>query len=157
MHKTKIEIGDWSGDGHGKSESFLIESNFNRAQIVAAYDKGKEIIGLEKSVRVYVGGAPPNHYEERTMFKGIDDFCEEYEDNTLPEHYIHLLGMHGVLDVVNDKGELFDGYCCYSDQFVEIYLGTAKLGDPAFQYKIVSDNVPSIDIGGYGLDFSKSG
>jgi hypothetical protein len=141
-HRTKILLGDTSGDGHSQSESFLIESNLSRSEISKAYDKGTEILGLE--YRTNYGGV------ERIRYKGISNFCEDYEDSEIPEYFIDLLGMHGVLDKVGDREDLFEGYC-YSDQFLQIYLGIVKLGDPTFTHKIISDNVQSIDIGGYGL------
>lgn len=63
MHTIKFEIGDWSGDGHGQHESFMVESNVPVEEVREAYFKARE----------------------KSEFKSItpEDICSDYEENTV--------------------------------------------------------------------------
>lgn len=63
MAKSKlisIEVGDNSGDGHGQSKSFFIETEHSVEDIQKAYLLGRAIIGVD-----------------------ISSLCEEFEDCTI--------------------------------------------------------------------------
>ena len=139
--QTKLEIGDRWANGHGKYETFIIDANLERTRIQEAYRRGTEILGIEVR-HTYAG-------KEQINYKGIDSFCDKYGESAIPEYFVDLLGMHGILDGVEDCGELTE--YTHTDQFLAIYLGIVKLGEPSFTYKIVSDNIQTMDIGGYGL------
>lgn len=59
----QIEIGDWSGDGHGKCQTFTFKSNLPAEDVREAY------------------------FTAREMYPEIcpETFCDEYEDSVVPE------------------------------------------------------------------------
>lgn len=125
-HKISLVLGDWSDDGHGKTDIVTIESNFTPAKIKKAYKKGTELVGVDLT----------------------EDVCSEYEEHQMtPEHY-EVFKASGVLGDLSD--ESWDRYLD-SDTFAELYLWVAKQGNPEFEYKIVPNSSASINIGGYGL------
>lgn len=129
----ELQMGDPSGDGHKQAKSFLISTTFSFNEIRAAYQAGVEKVGLD-----------------------ITSTCEEYEDNKLSIEQIKLLEKAGL-----DPYLFFDYYymsennipiqfCNISpDEFAEVYLFIATIGNPDFRYEEFNTKV--IDIGGYGL------
>lgn len=146
--KIKLIVGDWSGDGHERTEDFLIESNLSQDQIAQAIIQTENLFEFTFS-----------------------DFCSEYEDNT-----IHSCILDKFIEAqIIDKDFLDDLFCdedydheCHHcetkdedecvlyyeftpEAFVELYLRLAKYSIPAFEYIYLDDRVPTIEIGGYGL------
>jgi hypothetical protein len=64
MNNITVTMGDWSSDGHGKTESVVISTNLTSEEIEAGYKAGTKIIG--KSF--------------------IDKYCENYEDSSMSFH-----------------------------------------------------------------------
>ena len=69
----QLTIGDWSDDGHGKTEIFLCKSNKDLAVVREAYKKGVEKIGLDlfKICDEYEHDAIS--FEEKSLFRCLDD------------------------------------------------------------------------------------
>lgn len=65
----QIPIGDWSDDGHGKCEWFIVKSNFTVEEAREAYFKAVEESGLNI----------------------VNEIAHEYEDSTVSEKVIELL------------------------------------------------------------------
>lgn len=130
----KLVVGDWSHDGHNQTDSVQILSNLSKNSINRAYENGSYKIGFD--------------------FK--NSICVEYEDNSLCKEKLNILLDHGLWpddaeSLKKDEEELY----LDSDQFIDIYLFIAKLGDSGFKYKIINyEENPSINIGGYGLFFN---
>lgn len=75
--KYKVQIGDWSGDGHDKSDIFIVDihDRFSPEELSATYFHNVERFGF----------AP-------------DSFAHEYEDGTIPNDKLEVL-MNAGLDV----------------------------------------------------------
>jgi hypothetical protein len=114
-------IGDWSNDGHGTTEKYLIESNLTKKDLLSAYKKGCGIIGFNLSKMV----------------------ATEYMDNCISEAHLEKLTKFGF---VNRRNDLKLDVCL----FAEMWLFISKIGNPKFDWKCIPDN-STIDIGGYGL------
>ena len=120
-------LGDWSHDGNGLSSVVTIHSNFTKREIERAYRKGvKEI-----------------------EFDLIEDVASGHEDCEIEPEYVHALKEFGYN--VNNLECLNNRYYIYEDEFVNIYLFLAELGDSALEWKRVSHTENHIRIGGYGL------
>ena len=48
MHQFRLTIGDWSGDGHGRSEDFLVISNVPVERVREAHYKIRDATGIDK-------------------------------------------------------------------------------------------------------------
>jgi hypothetical protein len=62
----RIQIGDWSGDGHGKCDDFFFDSNLSQEEVREAYFAAK---------KKYPKLSP-------------ESFCSDYEDSTVPESLV---------------------------------------------------------------------
>ena len=77
-YKFKIPIGDWSNDGHGKADWYIIESNKPVQEIRELYFQACEKLGW--------------------TLDGHDDKspCSEYEDNTFSKEILQELLDFGI-------------------------------------------------------------
>jgi hypothetical protein len=126
-HRINLILGDPSGDGHGKSQTVVINSSLSKHELLAPYQAGTKLVG----------------------FDFINEVCKEYEDCRLEREYKTKLLELGFFDFYEDG---LEEDTCYLDQelFVQIFLFICKLGDTLFEYQIVESN-SYINIGGYGL------
>jgi hypothetical protein len=138
----KLEVGDWSKDGHNQSDVFLIQSNLTQQEIELAYKEGCKLVGFD--------------------FSKI--CCQEYEDSSIKAEHIKKLKAAGINfgsddpdsddnplefeEIPNDDGS----QSLRPKSFCNIYLEIAKLGNKDFNYKYIkSSKDDSIKVGGYGL------
>lgn len=132
-HIITLVLGDWSHDGHEKTETINIRSNLLKAGIEEAYALGTEKLGF--------------------------DFCKEiaadYEDNMLDNEKWEALKKLGYQDddleedgIKYNEGDI----SLWTDSFTDIYLFIVKLGNDEFEFEYLSEvQNPQIKIGGYGL------
>lgn len=131
MNKINFIVGDWSGDGHDKTEDVWIDSNKTIQEIKDAYDKSCELTKLT--------------FEEKNGFYGIAD---NYEDNELSDEVIEIFTKFNcpLLERVKNENNFL-----YPEIFAEIWFWFVSLSLPDFEYKVVRDNTPTIRGYGYGL------
>lgn len=151
-HMITLQAGDWSCDGHGLTETWVIESNLSRKELEAAYKKGKKVMDVDL----------------------VEDVCEEYEDDKISIDLIKKLNETG-FDInklhpivkgklsIDEEGEIvgkpeldeFDinhaGISIGSENFKDIYLHFCKVGNANFKFKELSSREEVVQIGGYGL------
>lgn len=126
-------LGDPSGDGHGKSDTIVFNSNLNKEEIQDAYKKASKELGFDL----------------------ISDICDDYEDNYLPKKIYNILIKNGMKYDLNEyeikelAKHKSKGVNIYIDEYLNIYFFIIKFGNKDFEYEIT--NCPVIDIGGYGL------
>jgi hypothetical protein len=143
-HKIKLCIGDWSCDGHNQMENIYINCNVFIEDLESAYKTGAEKIGVDIT----------------------EDLCNEYDDNKIEFSRIEKFALHGfkpsMIDIdvepddihcggENTDGDGFDPLSVDSIMFTKLWLFTAITGNPDIRYEIISDDVPEVNIGGYGL------
>lgn len=73
MNTYKFPIGDWSDDGHGQCDYFLVESPCDIQQIREAHFSCKEKFGFD-----------------------IGDICHDYNDNEVQPHEIECITNMGI-------------------------------------------------------------
>lgn len=132
MSVIYLTLGDWSNDGHGRTERFAIESNLPRSLFVEAYEAGASKLGVNV----------------------MRDVACDYEDGYISEEDLQKFRDAGFLfkfesDFPEENKDPEDGLD--QEQFVELFLFTVKQGDPSFVYKDVDLNAGNVNIGGYGL------
>lgn len=127
VNSVQLNVGDWSSDGHGKTETISFTANRTAKQVRNAYTKGSKKIGIDL----------------------VDGVCEEYEDNTLPKDIFEKLEKAGF--AVNEIDEYEGKYTLYPETFAMIYMFIASLGDEKLSYKMDENYDNRINIGGYGL------
>ena len=131
MNTITLRLGDWSNDGHGRTEIFCIKSSLTVAQLEIAFAKGSKKVGfnLTDHCADYEGCVFPVENYEKLLTMGLDD---ELKDSDLLDE--------------DDEPELHLG----CEDYTRFHMFICQLGDPNLVYEWVSDeNV--INIGGYGL------
>lgn len=133
-HKFKIEIGDWSGDGHAQSEIFVIECNYSLEEVEKAYENSVKLVGIDI----------------------IEEVAEDYEDNTLTRIQIDKLSKYLNLEYI--VGTCDPKYNTYkniknlnTDSYLNLVIEFIKLSLPFLEYNIINDGLSIFHIGGYGL------
>jgi hypothetical protein len=124
-HVMNLVIGDWSDDGHGKTDVNTISCSISNRALEKAYVKGTEIVGFDFSETVAV----------------------EWQDSSIPIEKVKRLEELGWINRLEDADE--ESYSIYTDMFLDIWMFIAKLGDPSLQWEKVKNS--DVHIGGYGL------
>ena len=124
----KLVVGDWSSDGHGRTTTFMVETGglVDGDVLKKFYQRGVEAVGLDITKFV----------------------CADYEDSLLPQWAIRKLMAAGWDHWEFDPRE----HHLDPEQFMEIWLFIAGRGCPDLKVRVLGhDEVPSINLGGYGL------
>lgn len=144
-------VGDWSWDGHGKTETITIKSNLTSNEVEKAFEAGASILGYNIK----------------------QDCCRNFEDNFIPiklwNAFLDIskkynlfpaweLGEHITPETVEDTEygghEETEEIGIDSDLFCSIYLVTCKIGNENFVWETVDNAEDQITIGGYGLFYA---
>jgi len=139
-YKFKIPVGDPSGDGHSQCEYFIIESNKSQEEIKEAYNKSCELTGLvfTENKDIVVNGEKLDWQHPEYKNRKICVDFESYEASNLAKE---------ILKNYNIDGDV-DG----TDGLLDIFLEFIKLSLPNFEYKLIEDNIPILNLPiGYGL------
>lgn len=133
-YKFKLPIGDWSGDGHGRADYYVIESNKPVEEVREIYFQACENLGFT------LGG-----HGEKTP-------CSDYEDYKFPKETLKELLDFGVkldkdtIDYIN-KQESTDG----TELFADIVIGLIMAQDKTLKLKRLSgEEMPMLPF--YGFD-----
>lgn len=129
MHELmKLTLGDWSNDGHGKTETIILRSNKSIRQIREAYKKSCLFthIRLDHNSDIDIK-FPKDDWESINKYT----IANHYEDDKLTKFHIEKLAPHGfTLDVLGDEMEEFidgDDIRLTTDHFKRLWLWFVKL------------------------------
>ena len=135
-YKFKLDVGDVSGDGHGKHDTYIIESNLPHDVVRSLYKEAVEETGID-----------------------VTKYCDEYEDSSIPVEIINELESHGVdIDAIGKytAEELREGNVDGPEALISLIMAMVKMQEESFQWKYGNDSIPDLGIGsfGYGLFYS---
>lgn len=132
-YKFRMPIGDWSGDGHGKCDYYLIKSNKSVEDVREAHFLIKEKTRVD-----------------------IDQVCSNYEENTLSGAVAYTLEKLGFFESLSDV-DADDSYSYYNEEYTMHSYGLARLwmfllqkADESLRLEIINDNVENLPF--YGFD-----
>ena len=131
-HWFTVTIGDWSDDGHGKTDTHLINSSLSKDDMEKAYKAGCEVIGFDM----------------------VDSLCEEYEQGSVEKETVEAFASSGLdLLALADKWDREEyaehGGLSVRGLWVAMWLHVCRLGAADLvAFHIAEANV---NIGGYGL------
>lgn len=132
MEKIKLIVGDWSDDGHGKTDIYLIKSNLSKKDIEEAFDQGVAKIGCD-----------------------ITDHCKGYTDSKIAREEYNKFVAQGFKRgdyIYEDEDDESGPFYVSSETYRDLYLFTVKCGNDNFIFKhVFEDRKNDIKIGGYGL------
>lgn len=122
---VKFVIGDWSSDGHGKSETYIVESNVSLAYLRETHFKCPSVLGFD-----------------------IGDICRDYGECTLPDSIADKLIEAKI--ITEEEKEGLQDYV-EPDEVVHLWLDILMYLDNEINLHIPAQEViPSIHF--YGRD-----
>ena len=130
MNRIKFPIGDWSNDGHGKCDWFLVDSNKTVQAVREAHFLMKEKLGIS-----------------------IEDIAQDYEENEIFGPQAKIFGELGLINLVSYHEEDNVYYIEDSHEMINLWVALLKCVDPTLELTIVDDLVPTINF--YGVDEKK--
>lgn len=135
MYKFKIPIGDWSDDGHGKHEDYLIESNKPLEEVKELYFQACDKLGFTLDGH---GSLSP---------------CSEYEESTMKEETVDRLIKFGI-DITNEQKKMWTEDYVDIEEMCQLVLNLIKTQDKDLLLKIIPNkNFPMFQH--YGVDEKK--
>lgn len=127
-----LVVGDCAGLKYNRQETIYFECNVSKYRLEESYKKGVELSGLD-----------------------ITDTCFNYEDRRIPAKFfakfkIMFPGSSIVTHIEEELEALGDDeYLPTPQEFAEIYMMVAQLGNPSLDYQ--ESCIDTIDIGGFSL------
>lgn len=138
-HTFKLPIGDWSGDGHGKTEDFVIKSNTPIQGVREAYFSACDKIGFTL-----------DGHDAKTP-------CGEYEESTVPVERFEEMGIHELdtykewIEEYKEDGQVED---IDTSEFAQMVLDFIMIHNPEVELNIVpAEEMPTFQW--YGHDEKK--
>lgn len=121
--KFRMIIGDWSGDGHEKTEEFIIASNHPVYTVREAHYKIQDKTGIN-----------------------IEELCADFEEDTLDHETIERLRDMG-FQFENSTGmgdEVMTPY-----EMMRIWLFLLQQTEPSLKLEIATDEIPNFQFFGF--------
>lgn len=118
MHRFWMTIGDWSSDGHGKSEDFLISSSAPVEQVREAHYRIKGVTGID-----------------------IEDICSRYGEDEVDAETVESLKRMGFL-FENNSG-MGDGILSV-EEMAKLWLFLLQQADRELELALIEDDIPSL-------------
>lgn len=137
---TNFIVGDWSGDGHNITDTFVASLVGADAHHYLNPKIQKDLI--KQAFKAGVDSGLPD----------ITKTCEDYEDNLVPRIF-----KDSFPDVEFDNGYDEGSHLCISsEEYFEIYLRTVNAGLKVLGVNALfqKDDAAKVEIGGYGLFYS---
>lgn len=125
MYKFSYTVGDYSNDGHGKTDTFALSSSHDKDDLLDAFNRGVEIIGFD-----------------------IRDYAEDYEDSTIEVNAAKAFIELGVEIDGDDEEFYLDPHTIF-----DAIIATIKVGNPEIKIEKVEggvDLVYTLGSTGYG-------
>lgn len=122
-YKFRMSIGDWSDDGHGKHEDFIVQSN-------APVEIVREAHFLMKN----------------TLDFSIEDICHGYADCDIDSETTNA-----ITDLGFDFEYINDGKACpYPEEMVRLWIFLLQKVNPNLKLMLIKDEIPDFHF--YGFD-----
>lgn len=143
MNKVKLIIGDWSGDGHERSDEVILSTNKTVEEIQQAYKDSCKLTGLSFNIN--------QDYTELNLNYSHPEYTDrkiatDYQNNTISKLAEEILLKHGI--------NVRDGYICKPDDlvriddvnhFTKIWIKFVQLSLPDLILTPIEDDVPVIN------------
>ena len=123
MYKFYMTIGDWSGDGHGRSEDFLVVSNLPVERVREAHFQIEEATGVN-----------------------IEGICSAFEEDEIDPETVTKIKELGFC-FENSSG-MGDGIISVSEM-AKLWVFLLMKADQELKLEIIEDNTPTLHFFGY--------
>lgn len=123
----EFSIGDWSHDGHGFQDTFVVASNKSKLELREIY-----FAACDK-LQIRLDG----HTDPKLRFPVP---CSQYEDGVIPRNIINYLAANGVevpkFEDVEDEEDPNSPFIPGSKEFLQLVLNLIKWQDATVELKI---------------------
>ena len=126
-HIINIVVGDWSGDGHNVTSTFVMKSNFSREEMKAAYEIATEMVGFDITKHL----------------------CQEHEDWYISAELVEKFQGFGISLDLEEDFENDERFEMTPEDFVNLYIKLINLSAQGFEHEMIKG--VDVNIGGYGL------
>ncbi len=140
MNVVVLSVGDPGGDGHGIHSNVRISCNLTSKELEAAFKKGEEIIGIRFADQF-------SEYDSRQLPPDMIKKMSKFFDTGFDDLADHVPNLD---DDDYDEGDYGFGEDIFSDDYINLWLKIAKVGNPQLAYEFCEQE-QGIDIGGYGI------
>lgn len=159
MNLMKLNVGDWSKDGHNISEQVLLLCNKEVFQIQEAYKNSCKLVGLQFNNN--------EDYTELTRdIQGYDKYkklqslilLNEYTNNYLNNYQIDLLSKYKGFSELFNEIVYFEDYYYHSEEDDKLYIDNSRnftklfmwfvglsLDSLVWEFYEKEDNIPNIN------------
>jgi len=145
-NKMSLVLGDWSGDGHGKTSKVLVATNKTVQEIQDAYKASCKLTGVEFNHNEDYTERKRNYVERRKFQISVD-----YESGIkITSEVNKALAKHGMKI---PKYILDEDFNDSEQEFTKLWFDFVKLSLPDLKYKIIEDNIPCIN-GHYDINLN---
>jgi hypothetical protein len=127
-HRFNLQIGDWSGDGHGRNISYLIDSNKPIEEVRKAFYKAQEKF-------------------DRAVWP--TSLCDRYQTYSITEEVANKIVASGYTDPLGDFDEDDKVYYVEVDELATYTLWFITQGDPTLGLVHCQEEIPSFHFYGY--------
>lgn len=126
MYKFRMSIGDWSDDGHGKHEDFIVDSNVPVQTVREAHFSMKDKLGFS-----------------------IENICSDYEDSVIDSKTTET-----IMELGYEFEDVDDGEAGMDpEEMARLWIFLLQKVDVNLELKIVKDEIPTLHF--YGFDEKK--
>lgn len=122
MYQFHLSIGDWSGDGHGRSEDFTVASNAPVETVREAHYKIPEVTEVD-----------------------IESICSEYGEDEIDAETVQVLKDMGFQFENSSRDGRRHCQCARDGPTVDFLLQKA---DPSLKLEIKDDDIPNLQFCG---------
>lgn len=144
MYKYQIVLGDWSEDGHGKTDTYFIQSAKKLNELQKTYENFVEETNYCFDNRYHSG-------------KKLTKFLTDYGNFTIKmQDFKQIIGQH-----YEEYKNKTDHECIedddekvyfYPDSFMDFFIFLMNKRSPALELKVINNEIPTWNTGmGYGL------
>ena len=149
MNKMHLVLGDWSGDGHGKSFNILLKSNSSVKEVQEAYKASCCLTGVSLHD---VNGKDEDYTGKNRDYQDANKYAVaiNYEDNFIPKECATVLTRFGFNPKdfkIDPKSDESGNLKIYEDSFVKLWIWFTKLSNPKLELELVTgeEQIPTIN------------
>lgn len=147
-NKIYIVLGDWSNDGHSRSEKYLIKMNKTKKEMQDAYKASCKTLGISFNHNDDFTGVQRS-YSERKKYQ----ICAEYEDCTISKETLEILIAAGapladIFDedalkwaMLDSDAEEYESLFVNEDTFVSLLMWFISYSLEGFKWETTNDTV----------------
>lgn len=135
MNKTvfKLQVGDWSNDGHSRTRTAVFETNRTVEELREMYFRNKEVYG-----------------------DVLEHYCSEYAESLITKEDIEEIEKVGIIisDEMKEEAQQNGEASVYPEDIIEWFIQFMKLGNPSLELTLITEpKIPTFHF--YGFDEKK--